>query len=281
MSTRWLTFFSVALLAVVFPLVAGAADILVNCDNPIHHNSINGALAVIRKEGPNTILVSGTCNEHVLIEDFDRLTLTGNPTATINAPTEGAPVVSILSSDHIELRRLTINGGINGAVCGNYSTCTLRHVTVQGATAFGVQIGPASSVLLRDNTVIQNNGADGVRLEDNSTVSARGSVTIQNNVEDGINADQGSSVRLAGTNISGNGNAGVVLRSSTLIVATATIAGNAVHGVAVLGLSRARFGGSNVITGNGQPDVNCLSANVLTSGTDNLGGGTTNCVDDQ
>ncbi len=89
--------------------VAQAAIVNVNC-NANKNNSINVALGKLNKRGPNTVRVSGNCNEAVVIDGFDRLTLEGNPTATINDPTpspdpdlEDTTVVDIQDSDHVNL----------------------------------------------------------------------------------------------------------------------------------------------------------------------------------
>jgi hypothetical protein len=48
--------------------------------------TIKGALKTLNPAGPNTLTISGTCNENVVIQGFNRLTLLGKPGATITMP---------------------------------------------------------------------------------------------------------------------------------------------------------------------------------------------------
>ena len=293
--------------------VAGAAELVVDCNDPKKLNSINAALAQVGKQGPNIIRISGTCNEAVSIENFNQITLVGNPGASINDPTPAGPgfaVVDISSSDRVALRTLTVNGGAIGVVCRYGATCRLEDVTVQGAET-GAFLGSGSHMILLGNTVLQNNSilglavargssartdplveggpgpmirnnATGVTVVDNGTLDAI-QLTVQGNSPGhGISADLSGVVRLGNATISGNAGHGVNLRGSMLRVnGVVVIAGNGGSGVRVGNLSIARFLADQTITGNGQPDVNCASTTAVTQGTGNLGGGTTNCVEPQ
>lgn len=296
----------VLLSALIFTAMAQAADVTVDCSAK-KNNSINAALATLSKGGPNTIRVSGICNEAVLIDGFDRLTLVGNPTATINDPTPSPPetedtnVINISDSDRVVLRNLVVNGGVTGIACGLYSVCHLLDVHVHNSVDTGVLVFRSSAVI-GDSTVIEDNAGSGVlaggganvhvipfntnvapTIQQNGvgvTVVDDAHVTIfgavQNNAGDGINLQRGSNIRLFGT-VTGNGGSGLFLRSSTARIAASTITGNSGSGVTVANLSFASFAG-NDITGNGAPDVNCTSATAVTTGSAG-GGGTTNCTE--
>src|ERR1700688_3781569 len=76
----------------VLPLSAQATTLNVNCngsgeDRP---HTITRALKMLDPEGPNTINVSGSCRENVLIQGFGRLTLKANPGASISDASGGA-----------------------------------------------------------------------------------------------------------------------------------------------------------------------------------------------
>src|SRR5438270_5954796 len=108
-------------------LGASAATIKVDCGgaDPSAKKTIAAAIGVVPKFGPTTILVSGTCNENVMIDSFDRLTIQGNPTATIVG--HGDPslfaTVNMENSQYAILRQLTVSGG-GGVTCGRCS-CVL------------------------------------------------------------------------------------------------------------------------------------------------------------
>ena len=246
--------------------LAYAADVTVECNKKKTTNftSINTALATLAKQGPNTIHVSGPCKEAVVIDGFDNLTLiAAGPGTSISDPTpsnlEDNDVVDILESRNVTVQGFTINGGVEGVACFQFSVCYLRELTVQGASDSGVFFGRSSGFV--DNSTITGSSGNGV--------SAQGSV-----------------VRLQGGNtINANGANGVVLRNtSTLAISGAdTITANGGNGVALGHLSFLRMGAAT-ISGNAAPDVNCSVTTAKTQGTGgsatpNLGGGTTNCTE--
>ncbi len=299
----------VLLFSLVLTTLAQAADVNVNCNDPKKNNSINAALASLSKGGPNTIRVSGTCNEAVVIDGFDRLTLVGNPTATVNDPTPTTPeledttVILITDSDRVGVQGITVNGGAAGITCQAFSVCILRDVHVHNSVGAGVQYARSSGFIF-DNTVIEDNGGNGLTVVNGSNVSVFGDPvgpiiqdngfsgvnvtndshfqltvgTVLNNGINGINAQRGSNVNLFGT-VTGNGSHGLSLSSSTATIQEATITGNTGNGVRVANLSLARFLGATV-SGNSAPDVNCTSTTaVTTEATTEIGAGTTNCTE--
>ncbi len=285
-----------------------SATVTVDCNDG---KKINAALARLRKQGPNTVKVKGTCNESVSIDGFKLLTLIAEPGASINDPTPSIPddndVVDIFNSSEVTLQGFAINGGNIGVSCFAYTTCRLVDIHVQGA-AIGIALSRTSAFILGNSViennvvgviliaasnlgiansifggagpVIQNNGDDGVRLFDNSSMALTS--TIQNNAGDGIDANTGSSVRLANAVLTGNGGNGVRVRASVArFSGSNTINGNLGNGVLLQQLSFATFeSGGTTITGNASPDVRCASSTAATVGaTTNIGGGTTNCTE--
>jgi hypothetical protein len=94
-------------------------------DAPGHCNSnkglstISAALKLLQKlqsAGPNTINVSGACNENILITDIDRLTITGGNGASLTDATGGAADVGDIRNSRVTITGMTIDGqnGQNG-----------------------------------------------------------------------------------------------------------------------------------------------------------------------
>ena len=80
-------------------------NVKVNCSRKAEGAlpSINAALKLLAPAISNTVTVSGTCNENILIQGFDRLTLVSTTGATINDASGGqSPVVDIEDSRRVE-----------------------------------------------------------------------------------------------------------------------------------------------------------------------------------
>jgi hypothetical protein len=104
---------------VLLPISAHGTDLRVKCDTKGALSTINGALKLLNPGGPNTLTVSGTCNENVLIQGFNGLTLGAKTGATISDASGGTDVVvNIQDSTNVTLRGFTINGGAFGVFCG-------------------------------------------------------------------------------------------------------------------------------------------------------------------
>jgi hypothetical protein len=94
------------------------------------------------------IRISGTCNESVLAEDFDDLTITGLPGATLISTTTGldSAALTILGSRNVTISDMTIDGG--EAVALRLHTCQLcvvQDVSMTGGVdAINVR-GPSSA----------------------------------------------------------------------------------------------------------------------------------------
>ena len=140
---------------VLFASTASAANVSVDSDHP-KKNTIQAALDSLKKQGPHTVTVSGTCVEYVVISGFDDLNLIANPGASINDPHPGAPegsMVSIFTSHVVVVDGFTVNGGFSGIQCGVFASCRLLNNTVQGASGWAVSIGRSSSAELQNTTI--------------------------------------------------------------------------------------------------------------------------------
>src|SRR5215471_397540 len=60
----------------------------VNCDKG---QSLNATLAKMNKFSPGSVVFTGTCNEYVVVDGFEDLTLTGVHGATIQQPSTPPP----------------------------------------------------------------------------------------------------------------------------------------------------------------------------------------------
>jgi hypothetical protein len=279
----------------IAPGIARAATVKVNCSpSKGQPQTITAALAALPSKEPNTLLVLGVCNENVNITTFDHLTISGNPTATLNALDPNSATISIMDSQDITLNNLLINGATNfdGVDCGTTSLCRLNNVTIQNAGVDGLSAGRGSTLWVTD-CYIQNNGGEGIWIGVGSQLIVTGSTmqgnaldgisvfvggvvtldsdatsvgnTIQNNSVNGISSFRGS-VNIVGTansTISGNGADGVALEgASAALIAGVTITNNLGHGVRIGDLSFGQFkhGGSKVISNNTSPNILCDSA---------------------
>jgi hypothetical protein len=285
-------------------ITAQSATVKVHCRG--NAAGINGALSRLNPVGPNTIVVSGTCKENVVIQGFDRLTLQADPSgATITDPSGGNnPTVTIVDSQRVAIQGFTINGGSPGILCGDFSLCRFSQNTVQGAVDNGVIVSRSKSSF--DGDIIQNTGFRGLVLREQSTVVIAG-VTLQGNPNAGADVHDGSFLYSFGATVQNNG-FGLRAEESTLRIEVTTISNNSLDGVqlqeesnawfstvsgpnmitasgfqdvSVNDLSFAVFDPGNVIIGSLQPpDVVCNPQFSATRGaTTNLGGGTTNCVE--
>jgi parallel beta helix pectate lyase-like protein len=290
----------------LFLLTANAlgADVRVNCGGKTPPTTITGALKLVNPNLPNKLTISGTCNENVVIQGFNRLTLIGGPGATINDTSGGVGIViNIEDSTDVTLRGLIVNGGAVGVLCGDFSVCRFEQDVIQGAVGVGVQAFQSRAGFR--STTLQNNGIGLVSLE-SSSVRSFGDLIVRLNLGSGVDLDTGGSFASFGDTIRDHGGNGVEVNNhgSVLLVGT-TVTGNSLNGVVVVGQSAADIEADNVITGNGHSgvfvrdvsfaefrgastvtgngsglDVACLPQFPSTRGAlTNIRGGNTNCVE--
>lgn len=295
----------VSLSALVLALSASATTVAVDC-NAKKDNSINAALASLVKQGPHTINIKGTCNENIVIENFDDVTLAGSGGASINfvPGPDNYQTIWIGRSRNVTVHDLTINGGLtDGIVCAFHSHCVFYNLTVQGA---GSGITFARSIgTIGDNTVLQNNftgatvvrnshvrfgayplnggvtvinngnatdGGMGIYVDDQSYIDLFFSTVQGNAFGNGITVNFNSFVGLSNSTVTGNGEAGVSVGPSSTLrlrpgLAPNVITGNGGAGIFLSHLSFLQINGPRTISGNGSPDVNCAKSTAKTQGT--------------
>ena len=292
---------------VLFLLVSAvqAEPLRVNCNSKKGLTHISQAINILEhdeSQGSRTILVSGTCNENVVIQSMDNLTLTAQGGASINDSSGGNDdVIDIGDSRRVSISGFTINGGANGVVCFDASLCRFSGNIVQGSANYGVVVNESQATFNGD--ALQNHGGRGLSVIDRGTVDAFGisvqgngdgivlnsgayvvigNSTIQNNQRFGILASSHSTVRCLPCTIKNNSNDGVRFQKESegaFDFGGNAITGNGGAGVTLLDLSFASFDAGDVITGNlGGTDVVCNPQFSATRGAiTNIGGGTTNC----
>lgn len=202
-----------------------------------------------------TLLVSGTCNEHVVIsEHVQNLTLDGQGKATINGPDGGRNVVTV-GGRGITIRRFTISGGRSGISVLRGGSATIDENTIQSTGNHGIGLHEHSSARIVNNT-IQNNAALGILVEETSLArigffvvtdpAPRGN-TIQNNRGGGITVRFSSIARMVGNKINSNAGSGVeVTEGSQATIDDNMVSGNGRDGIFVRGNS-----GVTLVSGRG------------------------------
>jgi parallel beta-helix repeat protein len=189
----------------------------------------------------DTLLVSGTCNENVVIgEEVHRITLDGQGMASINADST-ANAVSVQGTG-ITIRGFVITGGApQGIAVTDGASAVIDGNTIQHADRNGITVFRNSSADILNNT-IQYSGLAGIAIQNtssarigwfgppNNRVSAPN--TIQNNGAQGIQVYRGSSAQIFSNTIQNNGSHGVIVdRNAQAEVAACTIISNAGDGI--------------------------------------------------
>jgi hypothetical protein len=275
---------------------AQATNIAVNCNKKETIHKALKLLADGNPQGPNSITVSGSCKDNLLIQSMDRLTLLTKNGASLTDRSSGSlAVVDIEDSHSVTVQGFTINAGGAGVACGTASVCYLNGNTIQGG-GLGVSMSGGSRAFLESN-VIQNSGrgafVDGSQMFSSNDVFqgngdkgvvafvaayfvASNSSFLNNAV--GIEA-AGGTVQLVGGTISGNGGNGMTLvGGASALFRGPTITGNASDGVYLEDGSFAGFLGAT-ITGNlSGLDVDCAPQFPITHFVERTGG-ITNCVE--
>lgn len=225
-------------------------------------------LAIANLKPGDTLLVSGTCNENVVIgSELSRITLDGQGTATINGPDPTANTI-VVRGRNITIRGFRITGGSRGIQVSRGAEATIDENTIQFTGGQGIQVFNGSSARILNNT-IQNNPDHGIFVTGTSVadigITAGGQTvpdtnTIQNNAGDGISVLRGSSARIMGNIISNNMQSGIAVDSNSVAdTASNLINGNGDNGIFVLRNSSVRLGrdgGTTLTTAPNSTTVN-------------------------
>jgi hypothetical protein len=208
-----------ALTILVFALagiVRAQTNVDVDCSgsNPQAFHSINAALNTLDLVGPNTITVTGTCQENVALLQRDRLTIqaaAGHVAAIQNAATPPGITLYVAGSRNIVLDSLVIEGGSPALYISDSSSATVvQNCTVENSVADGFDIDGESEVVIQNST-IKNNSGVGIFISNESQLTFGNYPTqrihITGNGSGGLAID-GSQVQLNFGVLTINGNAG-------------------------------------------------------------------------
>ena len=229
--------------------VAEAATIEVDCSSATLQAAIEKA-----KPG-DTLLVSGTCKENLVIhEEVARITLDGQGKATVNGPDASKSTIEVRGRG-ITIKGFTVTGGRNGMNVTWGGQAVIEGNTVQGVPGFGIIVIRTSHAVIVNNTV-QNNARHGILISHSSFGFVGGLATedktarpniIENNGRNGILVNRSAGARIVGNTIRNNKRYGVrVQRGSNAEIANNTIDGNARDGISVSRNSAASLGRDTV-----------------------------------
>ena len=223
----------------IFVAKYASGPILVNCPTYSLQAAVNQATA------GQTILVSGTCNENILVRnEKQRITVDGagagaGTRATINGG-GGSPTVNIRGKG-ILVQNFTITGGSNGVDANRGSNTVLNNDVIQNTGGNGVLVDELSFAVVTNNSIQNNPGAGifvyehstariGFNLDTETTASPN---MIQNNAF-GVVVSDGSSARVIGNEIQNNSGAGIYVGwDSHADAASNAIDGNGGGGIVI------------------------------------------------
>ena len=199
-------------------------------------HTITAALNTLDLVGPNTITVSGTCQENVALVQRDRLTIQAAAGHVATIENAAAPPVSTLyiaGSHNIVLSNLVIQGGSPAMYVSDSSSAILmQSCTVQNSLADGLDMDMESQLVIQDST-IKNNSAAGVVIANESQLLL-GTYPTQR-------------IRITGNGFGGggNGSGGLEIDGSQvqLNFGVLTVDGNAGAGISMDGGRLQLYGG--------------------------------------
>ncbi len=265
MSHLRLTAYAFWVISVLGGSTTRAATLSVQCGSQQGLPSIAAALKVLQHSGdrgPNTINVSGACNEDVVIQSMDHLTLNAVNGASISDPSQGANTTLLIDdSRDVAVNNFAINGysaGVSGndvIDCQDASVCRFSGDTVQNApqgAGIGVWSGSYAEI---DGCFLQNNSWTGLAAFRSARARAEG-VTSQRNWR-GIIVAEGGHLQLIGSTSADNTDMGILLRQGAALICQAcTVTGNGSVGINVKDNSLATFHGNSSVTGNTGTGIN-------------------------
>jgi hypothetical protein len=281
----------ICLLAVLLSTSRAFADgAVVDCSGatPGAFTTITAALASLPDAGPNSISVTGTCHENVVMFGRTDLTIFGNPTATVVPGNANGHLLSINASQRVGIQNLTFDGG-RGAIVNDNSRVDLTSITIQNSlgigltsidslvhiadstvknsTRSGISIGGGTFYVDSDvtGTTVTNNGRIGIAVATGHLILNGGDgVTpgtenvISNNGSVGVSVANSAEADISGDNriIGNQGVFGLeVIHTSTVIMSDGTISSNAGIGVHCGETSHCEWAGVTKIDSNGKGGI--------------------------
>src|SRR5439155_10286314 len=139
-----------------------------------------------------TILINGSCSEHVQIDRNDVTLAAAAPGATISGPDPTTDVIRVTAS-RVAIEGLTVTGGRNGITANGASGFMVRNALVQNTGRNGITYARGASGVV-DGTVVTGNARDGVAID-----AAQGTVInsrVGQNARMGVGVFNGGSARI-------------------------------------------------------------------------------------
>lgn len=282
-------FFSCLLATLLVCAVCEAqTQVTVNCNIG---ETITNALQSATTDQPITIMVTGTCNEHVVINRDDVTLIKGSSGGVVHGTNATQDTITVNGARTV-ISKLTVTGGKRGIIVNGGATiksCEVNSVpqsgivfyhgghgmvekcTIERNDSFGIAIEGGSATIIKSdissNTdggiVVSLSGSARIGLTDNMAYAGN---TIENNKSNGIMINDGSSTFIGGNKISGNGTQhdhrlgqfGIAIYQATAtVVGTNEIVGNSGSGVfargsaVIIGAPAFGLNTANVIRNNG------------------------------
>jgi hypothetical protein len=262
-------------------------SITVDCNKG---QSLNGTLAKLNKQTPNTVTVNGTCTEYVQVIGFDSLILQGLAGATLLQPTTGAgnvlnnllyiegshsvtvdgfsiqadtvtdPAVGIgHGSSDIRLRNLNIVGGTFGIIIFENSQVSIAYVTAQDPGYATLGVYDSSDVHVERSAFKNTTGAGyEVAIDVGASHVTMYGTTITN-MQVGINGHSGAivDVQTFDTYYGSGGPSNVVINNP---------AGTNYNGVVIEGGGSLNLAGAELVISKPGQTYGGTSGGVLISG---------------
>lgn len=244
-----------------------------------------GAVLASAPDVPLTIVVRGTCAEHIIIARDD-IALVADPAGgAIVGPDAARNTVSVTGS-RVTIDGLAISGGRVGVAAQGAGRLTVRNCTVENTGRNGISLFHGSEGTITD-CAVQNNARNGINVEGAAAIITNN--TISGNASNGVVVYNNGSARVgitnqntfAGNTISGNGNNGVSVHlGSSALLGANLIDANRGFGVMV-SHAAAYLVGQNTIQNHagagilvrgtawiGQPDLGLPSQNLIANNGD-------------
>jgi hypothetical protein len=259
---------------------ASAADLTVICPGggPGAYPSITAALnAIANNAGPNSITVSGTCTENIVLRNQNDLNIhaaQGSAAVITNAANPAQITVRLEGSRLVVFNGLSIQGGDPGVFVSQGSDLQMINSVIEKNVGTGAIVLVKSDLNL-DSCVIRNNASDGVLVGDSSIVLVLAPVQILNNNGNGAVAFSNGYIKFQSTGghlIEGNGGDGIIAATDGHVFlqsgnAPTVIRNNGGDGLAFVQGSTGRVDGQNTIQNNGGVGLRVVSSAVQFVGT--------------
>jgi hypothetical protein len=232
-------------------LFANSATVDCTGATPGAFTSIQAAVSSLPKQGPNDITVLSNCTEHVLISNYNDLSIFATPGSfTVTSDNAARRVINITDSTKIVIDGLSFAGG-RGLFVNNSQDVFVGDGNITNSGAQGMV--SVNSVVDIFNMAIQHSTRSGIVAQGGS-FSVDGNVTVTNNGRAGISMTNG--------HLTLNGGDGTAANPNNVI------SNNGFAGVAIADAAEADIFGGNNIDGNGTTGLQVIhTSTVIMSGS--------------